>query len=102
MPIGALFLIFIIIIVVILSSPSQETVRKHARGQYGVASTTRTGIEVKSRSERRIADYFDRFNVKYVYEPTLDGIYARPDFYLPDYDVYVEFWGLTTAERPRR
>jgi hypothetical protein len=67
--------------------------------QYGVPSTTLTGIPVKSHTERFIADYFTKNNIRYEYEPVLRGgrrgnKTMHPDFYLPDYDIYVEYWGL--------
>jgi hypothetical protein len=81
--------------------------------EYGVASVTLRGEIVRSIGERRIADYFAKNNIRYVYEqevrrrPVLYGkardYSARsrvsvPDFYLPDYNVYVEYWGLVDAE----
>jgi len=73
--------------------------------QYGVKSVTLNGEEVKSIGERRIADYFRRNKIRYVYEKELrkKGLFTNykiscPDFYLPDYDVYVEYWGLVNAD----
>lgn len=41
-------------------------------------------------------------NIKYEYEkPAKDSFnrrISRPDFYLPEYDVYVEYWGMVDAE----
>lgn len=28
----------------------------------------------------------------------LDGYAIRPDFYLPEFDVYIEYWGMDTAD----
>lgn len=98
----ALFVIVPILVLLFLirSKPKQE---------YGVASVTLRGEMVRSIGERRIADYFATNNIRYVYEqevrrrPVLFGN-ARdyrvsvPDFYLPDYNVYVEYWGLVDAE----
>jgi DNA helicase-4 len=60
---------------------------------------------VKSIGERRIADYFERNNIRYVYEKEartnalfFSSKISNPDFYLPDYDVYVEYWGLVNAD----
>lgn len=46
-----------------------------------------------------------RYNINYVYEPEAKGKglffdyrIGYPDFYLPDYDVYVEYWGLVDAD----
>ena len=73
---------------------------------YGAKSITAKGEEVKSIAERRIADYFERNNINYVYEQSpvyYSNFKARtqiavPDFYLPDYGVYVEYWGLVNAD----
>lgn len=60
---------------------------------------------MKSIAERKIADYFKDNNIKYVYEREAKGKglffdykIGSPDFYLPDYDVYVEYWGLVDAD----
>lgn len=75
------------------------------RRQYGTRSTTRLGVEVRSRAEQRIADYFDSIGLRYEYEKELEaGIWvftekvSAPDFYLPDYDVFVEYWGMLNVE----
>ena len=75
------------------------------RKQYGTRSTTKLGVEVRSRAEQRIADYFDEIGLRYKYEQELEtGIWiftqkvSCPDFYLPDYDVYVEYWGMLNVD----
>ena len=59
------------------------------------AIRTRTG-RVRSYAERRLVKFFDRHQIKFVYEKelVLEGITLHPDFYLPAYGVYVEFWGM--------
>ena len=76
--------------------------------KYGITSYTLKGEEVRSKAERIIADYLTEINVNYQYEaPALsNGLVFRkqishPDFYLPDYDVYVEYWGLVNADDKR-
>jgi hypothetical protein len=68
------------------------------RKEFGRPSVTLRGELVRSRSEKAIADWFSRNGVRYVYEyPAFDlrgSVIGRPDFYLPDYGVYVEYWGL--------
>jgi hypothetical protein len=68
------------------------------RREYGRPSVTLRGEVVRSRSEKAIADWFYRNGIRYVYEyPAFDrrgSVISRPDFYLPDYGVYVEYWGL--------
>jgi hypothetical protein len=75
------------------------------RRQYGTRSTTKLGVEVRSRAEQRIADYFDVVGLRYKYEQELEaGIWiftekvSSRDFYLPDYDVYVEYWGMVDVD----
>jgi hypothetical protein len=69
--------------------------------QYGTLSVTVCGEQVKSRGEQAIADFLTRNGVRYEYERLVEaGIWiftekvSRPDFYLPDYNVYVEYWGM--------
>lgn len=49
----------------------------------------------KSNKEIFIASYLDKKKIKYIYEKELklgkDKIH--PDFFLPEFDVYVEYWG---------
>jgi hypothetical protein len=75
------------------------------RKQYGTRSTTKLGLEVRSRAEQKIADYFDSLSFRYEYERELEAGFwiftekvSSPDFYLPDYDVYVEYWGMLNVE----
>lgn len=75
------------------------------RQQYGVKSVTLRGETVRSIGERRIADYFEKNKINYVYEQEARGKFlffdykiSSPDFYLPDYNVYVEYWGLVNAD----
>ena len=74
--------------------------------EYGTPSVTLKGENVKSRAESRIADYFTENGIRYVYEygAQTDALvfkrtFAHPDFYLPDYGVYVEYWGLLGASK---
>jgi DNA helicase IV len=75
------------------------------RKQYGSQRTTKLGVQVRSRAEEQIADYFDSIGLCYQYEQEIEtGIWifkekvSAPDFYLPDYDVYVEYWGMVNVE----
>jgi len=75
------------------------------RKQYGTPSTTKLGVEVRSRAEQKIADYFDSIGLRYEYEQDIEtGFWiftekvSSPDFYLPDYDVYVEYWGMLNVD----
>lgn len=54
--------------------------------------TCLNGIKVRSKSEQFIADWFFRRNIRFVYEPEIKikDFSFRPDFYLPDADIYIE------------
>jgi hypothetical protein len=74
--------------------------------EYGTPSKTLRGESVKSRAEKQIADYFAHNGIRYVYERKAQTnaiifkrTFAHPDFYLPDYNVYVEYWGLLGASK---
>ena len=28
----------------------------------------------------------------------IEGLTVRPDFYLPEFDIYIEYWGMDTAD----
>ena len=51
---------------------------------------------VKSRGEVEVANYLFRNNIGYIYEePARWGDEPfKPDFYLPEYDIYIEHWGI--------
>lgn len=67
---------------------------------YGKWAVTLRGEVVRSSSERRIANYLVLHGIKYKYEKTLRTFpifghkISNPDFYLPTYKVYVEYWGF--------
>ena len=61
----------------------------------------RDGTSVQSDGERLIADFLAASGIVYRYDERfriLDGYAIRPDFYLPEYDVYIEYWGMDTAD----
>ncbi len=56
---------------------------------------TDSGVEVRSLYEKRCVDFLFRNNIKFQYEPLilLDGKQYRPDFFLPDYNLFLEICG---------
>lgn len=57
------------------------------------------GTLVQSDGERRIAEWLTAHNIAYRYDARLriiEGFQIRPDFYLPEHDVYIEYWGMDT------
>ncbi len=62
---------------------------------------TLAGEEVASRAEKVIADFLFEHQVRYRYEEVAEWAESaagkksyEPDFYLPDYDLYIEHWAI--------
>ena len=63
--------------------------------------TAKTGTLVQSDGERRIAEWLAAHGIAYRYDERfriLSGHAVRPHFYLPELDVYIEYWGMDTAD----
>lgn len=61
---------------------------------------TLNNVSVKSLAEREIANFLFRHNIEFEYELSVSWIKDdnngySPDFYLPEYDIYIEHWGLS-------
>ncbi len=59
------------------------------------------GTWVQSDGERRICEILHTEHIDYRYDERfriLDGYAIRPDFYLPEFDIYIEYWGMDTAD----
>ncbi len=91
-----LLALVVIVVAVVLLFP-------RPRMSYGRPSVTLKGEAVRSVAEKRIADWLFRHGVRYEYErPIFDpwgSCVGVPDFYLPDFGVYVEYWGLVGIDR---
>jgi hypothetical protein len=63
--------------------------------------TAKAGTLVQSDGERRIADWLSAHDIAYRYDERfriVSGYAVRPDFYLPELDLYIEYWGMDTAD----
>ena len=61
----------------------------------------RDGTVVQSGGERRIAEWLTEHGIAYRYDAKfriIGEFQIRPDFYLPELDVYIEYWGLNTPQ----
>jgi hypothetical protein len=61
----------------------------------------RDGTVVQSAGERRIAEWLTAHGLVYRYDAKyriIGEFQIRPDFYLPELDVYIEYWGLNTPQ----
>jgi hypothetical protein len=77
--------------------------------EYGTRGMTRLGVNVRNQAEQTLGEYFEKNNIRYEYERRIEtGIWiftekvSAPDFYLPDYDVYVEYWGMLDVDDERK
>lgn len=62
---------------------------------------TEDGTAVQSRGEKRIADFLAGKRIAYLYDERYriaGDVRIRPDFYLPEFDLYIEYWGMDTPE----
>ena len=84
------------------------------RQEYGIRSVTLQGEIVKSKGEKKLADFLFQSGIRYRYEPrvyaypksdryrrsTHGRIIGRPDFLLIDYNILLEYWGMATVPDP--
>ena len=58
-------------------------------------------VAVQSQGERRIGDWLSKRGIAYQYDERYliaRDARIRPDFYLPEFDLYIEYWGMDTPE----
>lgn len=68
-----------------------------------VAKSRRTldGVAVQSLGEKRIADWLAAHHIPYEYDERfriVEDTTIRPDFYLREFDLYIEYWGMNTPQ----
>ena len=60
---------------------------------------TLDGVAVQSLGEKRIADWLAAHGIAYEYDERfriVEDTEVRPDFYLREFDLYIEYWGMDT------
>jgi hypothetical protein len=77
--------------------------RRHFETQVEINKTieARDGTVVQSQGERRIAEWLTVHGLAYRYDAKfriIGEFQIRPDFYLPELDVYIEYWGMDTPQ----
>ncbi len=92
--------LFVIVVAGVLILLVLKKTKKKDKESYGVVSETDKGEEVKSKAEKSVADYLNKNDIKYKYEETikLGNNKIKYDFYLPKYDIYIEYWGLESLD----
>jgi hypothetical protein len=72
-----------------------------AKVELNKTITAKAGSLVQSEGERLIANWLTAHCIVYRYDERfriLSGHAIRPDFYLPELDLYIEYWGMDTAD----
>ena len=73
----------------------------HEPKSFGIVSVTERGETVRSKSEKKVADWLYHNNIDYEYEPKIilpNNETILSDFYLPSSNIYIEYWGLSNAD----
>jgi len=71
---------------------------KLARGSKSTpAVETDSGLMVRSKYEKDCVSFFEENKIEFQYEPLilLSGRQFRPDFFLPQYNLFIELCGYT-------
>ncbi len=86
------------------SFPTEHAYLQHIQGQN---VRTLRGEQVKSVEECMIADWLTTHGIRYEYERRYEHDTAsiqyrqyQPDFFLPDYDIYLEHFGINRKGQP--
>lgn len=74
---------------------NKNRTRNNGKINYGKVSQTIKGEFVRSKGEKRIADWLYSNNINYSYEPKLSRFV--PDFFLPEHGIVIEYYGLRDA-----
>ncbi|MBN2157731.1 MAG: UvrD-helicase domain-containing protein [Candidatus Lokiarchaeota archaeon] len=81
---------------------NEERLRKMYSYQENKPYEALDGSRVKSVAEKEIANFFITHGINFVYEMKVDwcdkdesGREYHPDFYLPEFDTYLEHWGIS-------
>ena len=72
------------------------------RLRYPARFVTDDGHHVRSKAEVIIANWLHHHKIRYEYEKKIPGEYMMCDYYLPDYDIYIEYWGGSEPEYEAR
>ena len=68
------------------------------RQKYPANYRALDGHWVRSKSEKIIDDILFRNKILHIYERKIPGVNMLTDFYLPDYKIWIEYWGEDSQE----
>jgi hypothetical protein len=73
----------------------------NGRTEYERPGKALRAEEIDGKHGLRIARFFNENGIRYEHDTVAQGYrrafgggFAKPDYYLPDYGIYVEYWGL--------
>lgn len=94
------FLLFIIIKLPFKSTTNHQEPEEGGSEKYSCDD----GHIVKSRGEALLDNWLSHQGIKHNYEQdiTIGGTHMKYDWYLPDDDVYIEYWGFYTKDYQER
>lgn len=67
---------------------------KYKLGTYGYSIWTEEGYYLRSSKEWKFYDLLKKYNIKFEVEKNYNNSSLKCDFYLPDYDMYIEICGF--------
>lgn len=80
---------------------AMESVNFESMVEVAKVRRTMGGTAVQSMGEKRIAEFLECERIEYIYDERFriagDAL-VRPDFYLPEFDLYIEYFGMDTPE----
>ena len=76
--------------------PGTRNIRKPNSKLSKPLIDTKSEVKVRSSYEKICVEYFSKSGIKFIYEPLmiLDGHQYRPDFFLPDQNLFIEICGM--------
>ena len=90
-----LIIFFVAFFYTLAKQQNKNRTKNDKKMKFGRVSQTLKGDIVRSKGEKRIADWLYSRNIDYNYEPKLSSFV--PDFYLPEYKMIIEYYGMRDA-----
>ncbi|MFX1364131.1 MAG: hypothetical protein ACFFCE_15270 [Promethearchaeota archaeon] len=100
---GVIFVIFFIFIAWLILK-IRKTIKKKYLPKIATSFKCLDGHIVKSRGELIIDNHLYRLGLEHKYEDTIKirGNLLKYDWYLPEYEIYIEYWGYFGKDYMKR
>ncbi|TFG06177.1 MAG: hypothetical protein EU539_08345 [Promethearchaeota archaeon] len=102
--IGGVFFVFFYIFFFYLIKKLKKILKKKYLPETASSFKCLDGHVVRSKAELIIDNFLYNNGIKHVYENTIKikGSSIKYDWYLPDHDIYIEYWGYFGKEYMKR